>query len=833
MRLSVERLRWGLLAAALLLIVVVVVLLGYGRYRAVQAWRQIVKRSGATLTHEAHEVTYSQAIGGRTVFTIHAADAVPHGDGRYTLHNVELLLYGAKGSRTDRISGSDFDYDEKSGVARALGEVHMDLQAPAAFTPNGRTEQHVQTPGTEVAESPQTIHVRTSGLVYMRKLGVAATDQQVEMAYQGFHGYAKGAEFDSSESIVHLLADVRVEGTVRGVPATLAATKADLAREDNVIRLTEPRLRSGAGAQAREASASTAMLQLRKDGSVELVQAHGDVVLRSGTRMVRAAALDAEMSEDSLLKQALLAGGVQAEDSGKERQMHAGARTVKIDCDREGSPTRVVAEGGVRVDGEDRTVSDRPLERRMAAERVVMMMVRHAGGHAARVSAIEAAGAAWVRGESLMPAAKGSAAPRVKTTELAGDELHLSFGQEVEGRPHPELLTAKGRTRLEQRSPDGIDQTSRGDALVAHFAPWSGARSTQAGALESRSLEGLRVVAAEQTGHVHLQSRAAVAAGSKQASQVTEASAEDVSFDEAADQVRLVGHPVVGRADANVSAETILLTQSSGDAEALGSVSASFVSAGAGADEEVTHAIAQKAYLKRAEQTVEFTGTDEQPARIWKGASQIEAASLLLNRSSDGLVGRPSQPGGLVRAVFANSASSSEGKTSARPGAVGRGHVVRVSGTKLDYQGTTHEAVFSGGVRADDGTAQVRSARAVIFLNAAGKPVSGTVRKEVVSGQGDPLGGSVEKIVLSGGVRLDQPGRHGTGEQLVYSAARQEFVLTGAPGRPPHIVDERQGSITGATLLFGSADSTIVVAGEPASHGQARGRVHTETAVRP
>jgi lipopolysaccharide export system protein LptA len=101
------------------------------------------------------------------------------------------------------------------------------------------------------------------------------------------------------------------------------------------------------------------------------------------------------------------------------------------------------------------------------------------------------------------------------------------------------------------------------------------------------------------------------------------------------------------------------------------------------------------------------------------------------------------------------------------------------------------------------------------------------------SSQPDPLDGSVERIVLSGGVRMEQPGRHATGEQLLYTAATGEFVLTGTEGRPPHVVDEKQGSITGATLLFGSADSTIIVAGEPGSHGRAPERVHTETRMKP
>jgi lipopolysaccharide export system protein LptA len=166
--------------------------------------------------------------------------------------------------------------------------------------------------------------------------------------------------------------------------------------------------------------------------------------------------------------------------------------------------------------------------------------------------------------------------------------------------------------------------------------------------------------------------------------------------------------------------------------------------------------------------------------------------------------------------------------------------VVRVSSARLDYSGASREAVFLGGVRAESGTARVQGARGVVFLSpAAGKGEPGRQAKAASAAAG-PAGGAVEKIVVSGGVRLEQPGRTGSGEQLLYTASsgsggNGEFVLTGAPGRPPHVVDERQGSITGATLLFGAGDtgdSTIVVAGEPASHGQARSRVHTETAVR-
>jgi lipopolysaccharide export system protein LptA len=94
------------------------------------------------------------------------------------------------------------------------------------------------------------------------------------------------------------------------------------------------------------------------------------------------------------------------------------------------------------------------------------------------------------------------------------------------------------------------------------------------------------------------------------------------------------------------------------------------------------------------------------------------------------------------------------------------------------------------------------------------------------------MSGSLERVVLLGGVQLEQPGRHGTGEQLVYTAATDNFVLSGTPEHRPTVRDAQQGSVTGTTLTFGAAGSTIVVAGEPGSTTAKHARVRTETEVR-
>lgn len=854
MRLWVERLRWGLLAGALALAVAVVALMSYGRYRAVKAWRNIVARSGATITHETNGVTWSQALKGHTVFVLHAAKAVPQGEGRYSLHDAVLVLYNRAGVATDRIAGAEFEYDEKAGVAKAMGQVHMDLQPPSALSStnaNGQAQSEAQALEAGV-ETPQTIHVLTSGLVYVRKLGVAATDQEVEIAYQGIHGYARGAEFDSGPSIVHLLADVRAEGVFRGQAATLTAAKADLDRSADEIRLAQPVIRSA----GRTASAETAVLSLRNDGSLEHVHATGAVTLRVGTRTMRSAGLEAALNARSLVEHTEFTGGVTAEDSNPMRPMRGAAQSVKIVCDRSGAPSRVLAEGAVTVVSQAQGAGGVTLHRQMAAERVVFTLKREGRGRPEQVSAMEAMGAAWMRGESVVrPAAGAAKHAAVKTTEVAADDLKLAMETDAAGKDEPQRLTGAGHTRLTQRMPDGATESSTGDSLEARFGVR--ARGAAAGGAvsaaksEPAASRGLEVVSAEQSGRVQLRSEPAAAGGAKRVGDTSvEAStgaAERAVFDGGRDEVTLYGRPELERGGTSVSAETIVLAEQSGDAMARGAVEATFVNAKAAAGTPVTHAMAASAVLHRAAETVEFEGTDAQPARMWQGASQLEAASIVLDRARETLVARPASAGGQVHAVFANQGS---GPKAQGPGFRVQGpesqrgngpRVVRIASARLDYTGTTGEAVFAGGVRSEADDGQMQAQRAVVFLSGNGAKsgaasgLGARAGDSVGKTQGDTelLGGSVERIVLSGDVRMEQPGRRGTGDQLLYTAATGEFVLTGAPGRPPHVVDAKQGSITGATLLFRSPDSTIIVTGEPGAHGQIKGRVHTETEVKP
>ena len=166
MRWSASRVRWVLLAGVFLLAAVVSGFFGLARYRAGKVWQRILARNGVRLERESGGVTWSQSSKGRTIFTVHASRATPIGPNRWALHDAVLILYGREKGRDDRIYGSEFEYDQEAGVARATGEVHLDLQTPE---PGGKPPAAGARPelgfgrDDAAASDPAVIHVRAGG----------------------------------------------------------------------------------------------------------------------------------------------------------------------------------------------------------------------------------------------------------------------------------------------------------------------------------------------------------------------------------------------------------------------------------------------------------------------------------------------------------------------------------------------------------------------------------------------------------------------------------------------------------------------------------------------
>lgn len=821
MRLSIQRLRWVLLAGAMLLVGVLVLYIGYGRYRSMKAYIDIIKRSGAMVTHDTNGYTYSQSVQGKTIFTLHAKRATQLGDGKWTLHDAEMTLYNRSPGRPDHIYSSEIDYDQNEGVARAQGEVHMDLQPPQTLTGSKATAPE---PEADTSVSPQVMHIRTSGLVYLRKLGVATTDQQVEFHYGAVTCTAVGAEFNTDQSALHLLSNVMMDGDAHGQPVHLTATKADMDRNANIVHVTAPVVTS----QGRNARADAAVLDLRKDGSIQDLLATGAVMMSSGTQQVTADRLYATLSAQTVLQTATLTGNVLLMGTDPLRPIHGTASQVDAAFDAKGAPKSAVATGGVKVSMVDHKANARGLMRSMEGAKMTVLFVpgakkqnSHRNAQSAQLSEIHAVGSAHMQSETLTVASASSRSsvapkmPQLKTVQVAADDLRVLFANSAEGRAEPQKLFGEGHTQLQQDAPMDEQEISHGDALEMAFALASGSNAA-----------ALTLSHAVQSGHFSFRDRAATKPdpskpGATLAGDISTGSADRAVYDEATGHVTLSGNAHMNGNNAEIIAPTLSLDQHTQDAEASGGVQATLRNAQQAAASNaspapITHVLSTSARFFHASKVSEFHGTDAVPAKMWQDASQVQAATLIFDGIQRTLSARPMTPGTPIHAVFAATP-----KADAKPGAA---RIVRIASPKMDYNDLQREATFTNGVILDGALGEARSQRAVVFLTPAKTPEE---KRDAVSSSGT-FSGSLDRVVLSGEVQMEQPGRTGTGDQLLYTAATENYVLTGTPTHPPHITDAKQGSVTGTTLLFGDAGSTIIVVGDPGS----KKRVRTETEVR-
>ncbi len=925
MRFSIQRFRWVLLAGAVVLIIVLAAFIGYGRYRALQAYRQIIAHSGVSITRDSNGVTYSQSVKGRKVFTIRAKTESDLGNGKYALHDAELVLDDHSGQPAEHISGSEIEYDENEGVARAAGEVYMDIEPPRVLTSSGTKSAKPSGPPIRSSHSSrssppdgsgtasQVIHVRTSGLVYVRKLGTASTTQEAEFTYGQMRCTALGAVFNANLSTLDLLSNVRMDGLAHGHLLHVTALRADMDRNTNIANLSRPVVTS----EGRTAQADRAILHMRKDGSIQEVQGIDHVVMNMGTETITASRLDAWLSPQSVPQSARLSGDVEMTDTNPLLPRKGSAAVVDALFDAKGSPTRVVGTGAVKLSEIDRRGSARGLERTAAGERMVVLFAparketgrnSPTGHNASQVQEIDASGSAAASGESVAAKTTAGSNPagapgELKNTQIRADNLRVLFADSA-GQQQPQSLFGAGHTLLQQDAPLGAQEISTGDTLTVSFAeapvradkagagPVSGPGAEPGTKPESKPGarpgvgEALTVSSAIQSGHVTVRNRAASAppkAGEHagpgmQPGAVSTGSAQRATYLGSTEVLTLSGDAHLYDASGSISAPTISLNQQTGDADASGGVQGAFQnnssSTGGGASgtagsspeaEPVTHVLAASAHFDHAVQLATFYGSDQMPARMWQQASQVQAARLIFDGLHRTFSARPAQPGVMIHAMFASN-SAGQGPTGQGPGnqspAGGRGAtngtkttvvspgagrqparskgageqaatIIRVASPKMDYNDLQREATFSGGVTILNENGEVRGQRAVAYLTAAANPAgakpSGGGPAPALAARPNPLGSSIDHVVVDGAVQVEQPGRHGTGERLVYSVPQGTYLLTGTPQAPPRIVDAQQGNITGKSLLFGDAGSTIVVTGEAGGAKAKGGRVRTET----
>ena len=822
MGLTPAKLRTWILILAGCLVAAIAGFFFYGRWQGRRLGHDRPGGLETSIQQSTEGFTYSESRGGHTIYTLHASKAVQYkGGGHAELHDVSITLYGAEGQPANRIYGSDFDWDPVHGIARALGEVQIDFQGAANPGPQAGKA------ASDESDNKNTVHVKTSGLVFNKQTGLASTPEKIEFRLAEAAGSATGASFDSQTGIIILTADVAFNSSAGGNPLEVRAHHAQYDRASRQLYL----LQDVTDYADSHSSSDQATVSFRTDGSAYQVLAEGHVVFTGNDgQQVNARIAHIDLDAKSEPQQAKLDGGLLYVANNEARLLHGSAASGTMLFGPQTTIRHAQLQTAVSVVDEEKLPQlDSAKTKQNAAQSTTRQV------QAAQVD-ID-----FARGPDRSPQAQhilasGGGRVNVHTIyaktppedmTIGGDQL---FATLLDG----EVLSSvrgTGHTSLVTVSPAGVTQSSKGDNLLLTFAAPPSLAKTQGKAAKGQKTASpqpaTQLQSAVQLGNVTLVQQAATPAGG-QTSAATTATAQRAAYDAATQIVQLTGNPRIQEETGELSATSLEMERTTGNANATGDVKATYreVNGQQGNGPEVkgqqskgqqnlgfagtgpVHVVADRAHLDHATDVTTFYGKAGEQARMWQGNDSVSAPVLELSRAHGTLSAHGSGSALAVNAVFTSSQSNQKPntKTQAAPS------VVRLQSRTLFYAENDHKAVFSGGVVAQTSSGILHSSFMDVYLSTATSPAR-TPDQQTSQKPPSAPSQSVSKIVARGAVQLEQPGRKGTGEELTYTAVDGKFVLTGTSSAPPRLSDQVRGVVTGNALIFNDHDDSVVVSG--------------------
>jgi len=298
MRFDAKRLRNWFALSALAIVLVVAGFYLYARWRVKHAVKIASEKLHVDIKQSTEGFTLSKSEGGRTLFSIHAKRAEQYKDaGRAVLHDVNIIIYGDDSNRFDQIYGSEFAYDPASGDVTAAGDVQIDLQSnrQGQSLPDKAAPQELNNP----------IHLKTSGLSFNQKSGIAHTDKLVEFRVPHASGSAVGATYDAKTNTMNLLS--KVQFTILDQVATkVTAAKAQMTQQPRNAILDDVKMEQ----PASSLDANQLVLDLTPDNSISGGVAKGDVRFRRGSTTARSPVMQFKTGNRGDLESASMTGGV-------------------------------------------------------------------------------------------------------------------------------------------------------------------------------------------------------------------------------------------------------------------------------------------------------------------------------------------------------------------------------------------------------------------------------------------------------------------------------------------------------------------------------------------
>jgi len=380
--------------------------------------------------------------------------------------------------------------------------------------------------------------------------------------------------------------------------------------------------------------------------------------------------------------------------------------------------------------------------------------------------------------------AKGSRLERAETTGAAqltmrtvaashGPQTVATAGKFVANfDPSGQLSALHGApdARIVSQNPNQPDRVSTSDSIEAVF----------------RAGRGIESIV--QTGHV------AYIDGERKAW------ADRARYTPADQLLALSGSPRVQENGMTTTARSMRLDRSTSNAFAEGDVKSTYSDLKPQPDGALLasgspiHVTAQSMTVHGTPAVASYTGN----VRLWQDANIIAAPSIEFDRDHRSVVARGSGTQSVSTTLV-----QSDNSDHPIP--------VAITSSQLTYTDGERKAHFEGDVLVKVADVAITARQIDAFLKSRGRDAPAV-----------STAGRLDHIVASGGVVATQPARRATGDQLVYVASDDKFVLTGGP---PCIFDAERGKITGVSLTFYRRDDTVLVEGNSSSPAVTQTRV--------
>jgi lipopolysaccharide export system protein LptA len=807
MPLKVYRLRRLLALTTVLLTMVVAGMYFYARSKATNVLKQIPGKIGYDIKQTASGFQFSKSDGKRTLFTVQATDLKQFKlNGNAELHNVSIVLYGRDASRFDQIYGDDFAYNQQTGDVSAKGDVQIDLVAnPAGLaSPDQSTPKELKNP----------IHLKTRDLVFNKESGNATTEARVEFRTPQATGWAVGVKYAGKSNMLTLTSQIHV--VLNGAnAAVIEADHGIITNDPREIVLDHPHLtREGGTLQSDKA-----VFYLGHENQVERVLATGNVTTVTRTQKAKQPgaganasagnnpAAEAQPSEmrsradgaeflltgkEDLLRTATLTGNVHMEQTGPQ-PMQGQAGRVIMDFAGQNQLQKVHALDGVRltqnaIAGSQPTAkgtANGPQDFELTAP---IMDFTVAQGHVLQQA--ETSGAAQITIAQAQEQTTSSTQPATQRTVVTAGKFLAQFAS-VEGRNHLASVHGAPNARIITSAPGEPDRVSTSDSVDASFLPQGGIDA------------------------VTQQDNVAYTDG-QQPDKRMQAWANTARYTPGDQMLVLTGSPRVTNGGMATTAKTIRMNRATGDALAEGTVKSTYSELKEQPDGALLassspiHVTARSMTAHSTPGLALYSGN----ARLWQDANVIESPTIQFDRdrrfvTAQGTSAQPVQTI-LIQGdkVQADKVKAENGLKSGQPVGKKTGKAspasspISITAAKLTYADSERRVHYEGGVLAKgaDFTTSAKTVDAYLL------PRSQTTSSQSVAGPGQ-----LDHMVAEGDVVVQQPTRRADGQQLVYTAADDKFVLTGGP---PSIFDAEQGKITGVSLTFFRRDDRVLVEGE-------------------